>query len=146
MAWKLEDVSRRPGALPLSGANEYVRRLVNALKGENNNFVIDQKMPSFYFNHTDNRDPGYNGGTCPSGVSVLVYYAPANNREYNSRDTVDSAGYWSGRRRICVRKHIKSTHPVPDIVYSFWQTSHPLQNPGLRTGGYTTYVAINCTA
>jgi hypothetical protein len=146
MAWKLEDVSKIAGVLPLSGANMHLRSLIDSLRNENNNLIYGNKTKASYFNHADNRDPASAGGTCSASVSVLVYYAPASDSEYRNWEVVDDDGFFSGRRRLLVRKYVKSLHPVEDIVYSFWQASHPKEDSRVRTNRYTTYVPVNCNA
>ena len=144
MTKKLKDMSMCRNAIKLSGLNEALRTLINAIFQETDNitvFGVGKKVKDF-FNHGYDKDPNTNGGAVPTGVTVLIYYQPASMTEYNNYDTIDEAGFLSGRRRLAVRIE-DSGYPSHDQLFSFYLTNHPREKPGLRTNVYGVFTPID---
>ena len=118
------------------GAQTLINNIINDSNPSNINTPGGAASKDKFFNHAYDKDPATNGGKLGSGVSVVVYYMPANKTEYDSYEVIDKAvGLLSGRRRLLTREeHDK---------WSFYMTSHPKEQPGLRTNAYGVFTPIN---
>jgi hypothetical protein len=141
MPVKLQDMSLYKNAIPLSQLNEGARTLVSNIINESNASNIawgggGRASKQAFFNHGYDKDPATNGGKLALHIEVSIYYMPSTAREYNRWDVVDSnEGLLSGRRRLAVR--------VENEKYSFYTTSHPQEDPRLRTNVYGLFIPID---
>lgn len=142
MTLKLLDMSFNRQAQKLTSLSTGAQTLVKNIIDETNTSNISTPGGSgdkqAFFNHGDDRDPAMQGRKAAMGVTVSVYYMPANKTEYDNYEVIDKAvGMLSGRRRLVVR--------TENGLTSFYTTSHPRQQPGLRTNEYGVYTPIDTT-
>ena len=96
------------GTQSLTGLSQPIKSFIDAL-------IAEEEWCSDYFNHGDNRDPNTNGGKCPTGIWVKIYYAPCTNGEYRKYEvlSIKNDTIWaSGKRRIALRKDGNDVHKV----------------------------------
>jgi len=124
--------SASKNATPKSGLVVIIRNFIDAL-------IAEDKACQDYFNHGDNRDPNTNGGKCPTGVTVSIYYAPYTEREYQQWEVIfnkSNTMYVSGKRRIAVRGE--------GGVYKFYLANHTGgSTAGMRDNSSYIYTEIN---
>jgi hypothetical protein len=141
MVLKLADMSLKKNAQPLSRLNPGTQALINNIINESNTANIGSGGGAGnvgkFFNHGYDKDPATNGGARIGRTNISIYYMPSTQAEYNRWETVDYAGYWSGRRRLAVRED--------NGVWSFYTTSHPREDQRLRTNVYGQFTPIDPT-
>lgn len=144
MAKKLKDMSMYRNALKLSSLNTALATLINAIYQGTDEITVfgAQKTVKYFFNHGYDKDPDTNGGARPVGVTVLIYYQPASEAEYQNWQTIDESGFLSGRKRLAVRIEA-GRYPDNIDTFSFYTTNHPNEKPGLRTNVYGVFTPID---
>jgi hypothetical protein len=146
MPKRLKDMSGVKNAQALSGLSEPLRTLINAIYAGTEEISVwgAAKQVKYFLNHVYDKDPETKGAL-PGGVTVLIYYQPATQAEYDSWEVIDkhaTGGFLSGRRRLAVRIEA-GRHPAYIDTFSFYMTNHPKQQPGLRTNEYGAFTPIN---
>jgi hypothetical protein len=143
MTLEVVDMSFERGSLAMSGLGAGAQGLIKNIIDESNSSDIatpgGKGSKDKFFNHGYDKDPLYQGRSSPGpGVTVSVYYMPANKWEYDNYEVIDKAvGMLSGRRRLAVR--INEQGKV-----AFYSTGHPKnETPGLRTNVYTGFTPID---
>jgi hypothetical protein len=118
------------------GAQSLINNIINDSNTSNINTPGGAGSKDKFYNHAYDKDPATNGGKLSGAVAVLVYYMPANKNEYDNYEVIDKAvGMLSGRRRLLTR--------AENDKWSFYMTSHPREQPGLRTNVYGQFTPIN---
>ena len=134
-----------PNKVSLSEQRHGVQQLVESIIAEDQRQIPNpanrKATREAFYHHGYHVDPA-TGGKLPDGVTVDIYHAPANQREYCNHDVADpnKGGFRSGRLRLAVRR--QSIHGS-DEELSFYTTSHPLQKRGLRTNEYRSLTPID---
>lgn len=142
MTLEVVDMKFEKSAQALTSLSAGTQSLVNNIIAESNASDIATPGGSGnkdkFFNHGYDKDPKYQGRSGPgSGVTVSIYYMPANRKEYDDYEVIDEeVGMLSGRRRLAVR--------TEGGKVAFYTTGHPKnEKPGLRTNSYTGFVPID---
>lgn len=144
MAKIKKDMSLYKNAIALTTLNSGLRTLINAIydgTDEINIFGVGKKV-KYFFNHTYSKDPETNGGNLGAGVSVLIYYQPSTQKEYDEYQVIDEAGFLSGRRRLAVRIET-GRHPGYVDTFSFFTTNHPEKKKGITDNSYGNFTPID---
>jgi hypothetical protein len=140
---KLADMSGFKNAVKKNTLNAALQTLIDAIwAGAADLDIYGKNVPlKTFFNHGDNRDPASQGGATPGDVTVWIYYQPATQAEYNNYDTIDEAGFLSGRKRLAVRK--EAGRCGGDDLWSFYTTNHPKPGPTGKNNNYGAYTPID---
>src|ERR1700760_2827032 len=105
----LVDMTFNKQAVKMSGLSAGARALINNIINDSNTSNISTPGGNAdkdkFFNHGYDKDPAMGGSKLAFGVSVMVYYMPANQHEYDNYEVIDKAvGLLSGRRRLLTRE------------------------------------------